>query len=177
MPKFRDSIVLPDNTVISGAEDLGGGDAFSSQLLHVRDEKTASTEGGTFTSGDWRTRTLNTSVTNEITGASLATDQVTLPAGDYFARWWAPVYSVERHSSRLQDVDTPATLLISRAAYSPSGSAGAQPSTGEGRFTLASETVVELQHRCSVTRNTDGLGVAGTFQTEVFADLLIWKVG
>ena len=53
------------------------------KLLHMRDEKANGTQGGTFTSGSWYTRDLNTVVTNEINGASLSSNQFTLPAGDY----------------------------------------------------------------------------------------------
>ena len=54
---------------------------FESALLHVRDEKSNGTAGGGFTSGSFQTRTLNTVMTNEISGASLASNQITLPSG------------------------------------------------------------------------------------------------
>src|SRR5690242_14620433 len=47
--------------------------------------------GGTFTSGAWRTRTLNEELRNTL-GASLASNQITLPAGSYYAEWWAVGY-------------------------------------------------------------------------------------
>ncbi len=42
------------------------------EIFHVRDEQLQNTAGGTFTSGAWRTRTLNTVKTNTIGGASLS---------------------------------------------------------------------------------------------------------
>lgn len=44
----------------------GTGNPFGAQLFHVQDQKASGTSGGTFTSGADRTRTLNTTVTNEI---------------------------------------------------------------------------------------------------------------
>ena len=41
-------------------------------FLHIQDQKPQGTYGGTFTAGAWRTRDLNTVLTNTITGASLA---------------------------------------------------------------------------------------------------------
>jgi len=61
-------------------------DNFSTQLFHVRDEKSNGVAGGNFTNGAWQTRTLNTSMTNEISGASLSSNQITLPSGTYFIR-------------------------------------------------------------------------------------------
>ena len=57
---------------------------FESQLFHVRDEKSSGTSGGNFSSGSYVTRTLNTSLTNEISGASLSSNQITLPSGTYY---------------------------------------------------------------------------------------------
>lgn len=48
------------------------------------------THGGTFTAGAWRTRDLNTVLTNTISGASLSNNQITLPAGKYYVEASAP---------------------------------------------------------------------------------------
>ena len=53
--------------------------AFEKQLLHVRDEKANGTAGGTNIAGV-NIRDLNTIKTNEITGASVSSNQITLPA-------------------------------------------------------------------------------------------------
>jgi len=52
-------------------------------MLQVAHIEPSATDGGTSVSGD-NTRTLNTVITNEITGASLSSNQVTLPAGEYW---------------------------------------------------------------------------------------------
>lgn len=55
-------------------DDEGNDFYLISPLLHVQDQKTSGTLGGTFTSGAWRTRDLNTELTNEITGGGLVYD-------------------------------------------------------------------------------------------------------
>ncbi len=151
---------------------------FGTQLLHVRDEKTSGTEGGTFTSGAWQTRDLNTSLTNEITGASLGSDQITLPAGSYFVEASAPAFGNLIHQLRFRNVSDATTALLGQnvKAGSVDGNAGNLASV-KGRFTIAAEKVFELQHRTTNTRNNDGLGAAAGFGTEVYAEVLIWKVG
>lgn len=50
-----------------------------------QDRKSDGTAGGQATTGAWTTATLNTEVYNTITGASLSSNKVTLPAGTYLA--------------------------------------------------------------------------------------------
>lgn len=47
-------------------------DPFTAALLHVRDEQTSGTHGGTSTSSTWHTRDINTEKTNELAGCGLA---------------------------------------------------------------------------------------------------------
>jgi hypothetical protein len=159
---------------------------FSSQLLHVQDQKAAGTEGGTFTSGAWRTRTLNTSVTNEITGASLATNQITLPAGTYFIIAHAPAVSPSAsgsftHKAKLRNVTDASDVLVGTAELQEADSSPSIESQSRshimGRFTIAAEKVFEIQHQCSQSSSTTGLGKAAGFSVvEVYTDVMIWKV-
>ncbi|MCC6889610.1 MAG: hypothetical protein IT536_13835 [Hyphomicrobiales bacterium] len=151
--------------------------AFQAQLYHLRDERSDGTAGGTFTAGSWITRTLNTEVTAEIGGASLASNAVTLPAGSYFIVATAPTFAVGTHRLRLRNTSDGSDTLL-----------GANASDGDlaccttahlaGRFTIAAQKTFELQHRCSNGQATEGLGRAATFGVaEVYADCMIWKVG
>ena len=60
----------------------------------IRDEKASGTTGGTFTSGAWQTRDLNTEVVDTGNHASVATNQITLAAGTYRFRIVAPAHLV-----------------------------------------------------------------------------------
>lgn len=150
---------------------------FSGQLVHVQDQKSLGTDGGTFSSGAWRTRDLNTELTNEVTGASLSSNQITLPAGDYFIEARAPVNGVDRHQTRLQDVTNAATLLTGSSEIAVQSFNVTTPSVITGRFTLSGTADVELQHRCETSNSGNGFGEAANFTTEVYSDVLIWKVG
>ncbi len=146
-------------------------------LLHVRDEKAANTGGGTFTQGDWRTRTLNTVVTNEISGASLASDQITLPAGTYEITAYAPAYRCGRHKAKLRDTTNTTDLIIGSSQYSTANDGPTPTSDVHGRFTLSGEVVLELQHQCAATRADLGFGVESNFSVvEVYAEVMIKKI-
>jgi hypothetical protein len=148
-------------------------------LLHVREEQASGTAGGTFTAGAWRTRVLNAVVFNAIVGASLASNQITLPAGDFEVLAFAPARSVDHHHARLYDA-TGAAVLVNGASGVVSSSESTQVvAPVVGRFSLAVPSLVELQHICLTTKATDGLGTArADFATvEVFSEIKLWKVG
>lgn len=153
--------------------------ATSNEALHVQDQKAAGTAGGSFTNGAWRTRDLNTAVTNTITGASLATNQVTLPAGTYRIRGSAPAYQVNTHQTRIQNITDGTTLIEGTLGYAAAATDANTVSLVGGAFTLAAQKVIELQHQCETSKATVGLGATGgvAFGTAVYGELLIEKVG
>ena len=102
---------------------------FESQLLHVRDEKANNTGGGTFTSGAWQTRTLNTSLTNEISGASLSSNQITLPSGTYFINALATADAVRAHKIKLRNITDSSDTLIGVNTYSGNDAIDSQTTT------------------------------------------------
>lgn len=163
-----------DSKAITPATRLAAG----RQLLHVRDEKTSGTNGGTFTSGSYQTRTLNTTLTNEITGASLSSNQITLPAGTYLVEASAPALNVDDHKVRLRNVTDGTDLIIGTSERSGAADSVATRSGVRGRFTLAAQKTLELQHRCVTTKSTNGFGEPAAFgDNEVYAEAMIWRVG
>lgn len=150
-------------------------ETFAKQLLHIRDEKAANTDGGTFTSGAWRTRDLNTVKTNEITGASLGSNQITLPAGTFYIEASSPAFAVSAHQIKLKNVTDGSDTIIGSTEWSYSSVQSR--SVLSGRFTLAAQKVMEIEHYCGVTESTDGFGhKANLGVTEVYTDVKIWKV-
>jgi len=165
------------NYTLASGEALVGGDSFARALLHVQEQQSAGTDAGTFTSGSWQTRTLNTVVTNEISGASLGSNQITLPAGTYIIEASLPGYRCDLHKGALYNTSDTAFELQGTSEKTTSASAISTRSFITGKFTISAEKVFELQHRCSSTKGTDGFGVASNFGvTEIYADVMIWKV-
>ena len=100
----------------------GGPDASGfltrNELFHVRDEKASNVDGGTFTSGAYRTRDLNTTKANDIEGASISANQIILPAGTYYMEASAPAFRVERHKTKLRNITDGSDTLIGTAEFS-----------------------------------------------------------
>jgi hypothetical protein len=142
-----------------------------------RDEKSSGTPGGTFTTGSWLTRDLNTSQFNNITSASLASNQITLPAGTYNIFITAPCFGVGHQQARLYNITDSAAAVLGASNYTRDG-ATATSSYGlaAGTFTITGTKVFEVQHRCDVTGTSNGFGVEVSWGTEVYASVTIEKV-
>jgi hypothetical protein len=147
--------------------------AFESELIHVEGRKSNGTNGGTFTNGAERTRELSDVVTNEITGASLGSNQITIPSGDYICMAYAHAGAVAANRVQLYNTTNSAILLTG------SSETGTWiRSTVSGKFTISGTKVIELRHRCTTTKNTNGLGSWHNFGShELYASVKLWKVG
>ena len=147
-------------------------------LLHIQDQKTSGTNGGTSIAGV-QTRVLNTVVTNEIPGASLSANQITLPVGTFEVTARAPARTSDQHKAYLYDTTGTADLLIGSSASSAAINDVQTDSILLGRFTLSTASVLELRHYITtVGAGTSGLGTGTvTGQIEIYSDIQIRKVG
>jgi hypothetical protein len=144
-------------------------------FLQVQDQKPSGTGGGSITSGSWHTRTLNTVVENGISGASLISNQITLPAGSYYIEAIASVTEPLAVRTRLRDTTNSADLLLStniEGNAASDGEVGLYPRIS-GNIQLAGSTTLELQMR---TGQNGDRGRASSFGvTEIYADVQIWE--
>jgi hypothetical protein len=182
-PASGDYIAIADTSDSGNAKKVLASDLavlLSTQLLlHIQDQKTSGVNGGTFTAGANRTRDLTTVITNEIPGASLGSNQITLPAGSYYIEVRAPAFYVAKHQAYLRNItDGLTTLTGSSTAVNFLESSGSiTDSCIQGKFTIASSKVFEVQHRCSATFATFGFGQSTSFGPfEVYTDVRIWKL-
>ena len=156
----------------SSVEDLVN--PFSNELLHVRDEKDASTNGGTSSTGT-QTRTLNTVVTNEITGASLSSNQITLPSGTYYIEAYAIAYKTNQSLIHLLNVTDTSNMVFGRSNYISTAEAVQTVNLLAQRFTISAQKVFELRHYIASGRSSNGLGVANGQNINIYSDVLIWR--
>jgi hypothetical protein len=146
------------------------------QTATFNDTKASSTTGGTFTSGAWRTRDLQTTQSNSITGCSLASNQITLPAGTFRITGFAPATFVDRHQTRIYNITGSAMLILGMSAYNEGNVGSVGASFFDGVVTLASSTVIELQHYGQTTQSSFGFGNSITWGDAIFSTITITKV-
>lgn len=143
----------------------------------VEDRKSAGTDGQALgsTSGTWYKRDLTTLVRNTI-GATLASSQVTLPAGTYYITWRAPAYKTREHKTRLYNASTSATVAYGSAEYSHTDMAVSTNSIGGAVVTLSATQALQIDHYAYAVTLYGPLGKATGSGTEVYTHIEIWKV-
>ena len=135
------------------------------------------TNGGGSTATTWTKRTLNTTVINNITGASIAASVITLAAGSYVVNASAPTFESFLFKIRLQNTTDSSTAALGTSEYSQaSGSQGRAFMTGY--FTITGNKNFELQNYVSVARANIGFGNPTNIASvsEVYTTIQIDKV-
>ena len=155
--------------------------AFESALLHVVDEQATNTAGGGTTEDNWTLRVINTVRTNEITGASLGSNQITLPAGTYWVEGSSATgNAVEETHTRLYNTTDSSSVAHSGGSYISTWTFGTDFTPARGRFTIAGEKVFEWQMMTDRTTATVGWGYnfnTPASVTNIYTDIRIWKTG
>lgn len=145
----------------------------------IRDEKAANVHGGTFTSGAWQPRDLTVKVSDLGGHATLAANRVTLAPGIYLVKAKCPANATGAHYARLQNITDGTTLILGTTENTPTTVTNMTCSWMIGRITLFIPTVIEIQHRCTTTRASDGFGVrcnADPTRVEIYTVLELIKL-
>ena len=166
---------------ISGSSTAG-----TTKCAILEDQKPSNTNGGTFTSGAWRDRTLN-SETDPQSFVTLDGGNVyfSLAAGTYEIDWSAPATMVDKHQTRLMFATN--TGFSSGVGYVYGSSeyvdqnedinADCTRYFGTTVKTITETTYFKIQHRCTTTKPNDGFGTPNNFtgdsQVEVYTQVKI----
>ena len=147
------------------------------QDIAIFNETQASgTQGGGSVATTWTKRTLNTTLVNNITGASIATSVITLPAGSYLISASAPCYESNTFKIRLQNTTDATTAILGTSEYD--GSSSVQTRTFlNGFVTITGTKNFELQHWVQTARINLGFGYptsAGV--SEIYSTIQITRV-
>lgn len=149
---------------------------FESSLLHITHETADSDNAGGVTANSWNTGTINTIKTNEISSATLSSNVISLPAGNYYIQ--AEMFLTNCHyvQTRLRDTTNSTTLVIGNNVYTE-GYAGAS-SNCIGRFTLSGTANIEFQYYCTFlyVNTGQGFGLPTSGEVNRFKNVQIWKI-
>lgn len=152
-----------------------GGQALSN-CLWMNDTKATGTAGGTSSTGA-NTRVLNTTVANNISGASLASNQVTLPAGTYRIEASAPANRSGRSRLYLYNVTDGVTALLGATGFTTTTASEQVTSSVNGYITIAASKVFELRQYVQSGFASNGLGIdVSDGQSEIYAQLFVWRM-
>ena len=145
----------------AGLTKTGGFGKFSSYALlaKVHDSGTSTTYFGAYTTGDWRTRDLDTEISDEDGIVTISSNQFTLQAGNYFIRFACAMYHCGNHAIRLRNITDSSTAGVGEPNYSYTYSSMLM-TTGTCRVSIDSAKVFEVQGYPSITKASNGMGFA-----------------
>jgi len=152
----------------------GGGHGSLSQPATIYDSKSIGTNGGTFNSGSWILRDLNTVQSDPNGIVTVSFNQIFVASGSYVFMISCPAYAVGNHQARLYNV-TNSVVVAEGSVETTSGFSVQTRSTINCSTTVAVPTVFEVQHRCTLTKTTDGLGISGGMSNEIYTVVQIWE--
>lgn len=126
------------------------------------------------TSGSFQTYPL-TSITNEISGASVASNRITLPAGEYWVEGFVRTGKTTNGAhTRFRNLTDVSTAIVGTVAWSNAGGGYADGlSFLRGGFTIAGSKTFELQ---VFYANSSAFDWVASGETNYHADLVVWKI-
>jgi hypothetical protein len=172
------ALAAPSQGQVLGAAVISGVPTpfwFFPATILIKELQTSGTNGGTFTAGAWRTRTLNT-VQNDTQGfVSLNSNQILLPAFNWRVSARAPAANCGNHQCRLQNVSAGTTVAMGSNSYG--NPAGVQSdSVVDACFSSNGSDLYELQHQCQITVANVGFGGPNSFGGEVYSTVLLERL-
>lgn len=147
------------------------------RIAYLSDVKASGTGGGTFTSGAWQTRTLNTLIDPTGIVTSLSSNVFTLPSGTYLIEASAPADLTNGHMAKLFNNTLTTDVLFGTSAHAPSTLNTTSRSIIVGEITITNPTSFTIQHRCVTTSVTEGFGKGANIgSSEKYTEVKITKI-
>jgi hypothetical protein len=113
-------------------------------------------------------------------GASLDSGlaQFTLAAGTYLVKAQAPAFYCSQHRIRLWNVSDATTALLGTSELTNPGTGDSSTcSTINEVLTIATSKTFQLEHRVAASKSLNGYGVPNGWDTEIYSDIFIQKIG
>lgn len=154
----------------------------SPEVCYFKDIKTTGTSGGSFNSGAWQTRVLNTvnqdgsSTSASCPFATLSSNQVILSPGEYEIEANAIGHNVNKHQIRIRNISDSTTPIVGTSEYADAAS-NTNRSFAFGTFSPTTSKTIEVQHQCETSKASTGFGLSNSFgESELYAQMKIKKV-
>ena len=160
---------------ISGANLTGISAGLFGNYAILTDVKSEGNDGGTFTSGQWQVRDLNTEYYDPDGIVTLSSNIFVLQAGYYFIRFSATAHRVGTHKCVLFRESGTQTIFAHGSSERLVTDGGSNRSEGVWRGQISGTVNLQIRHRCSDTRDNDGLGKASTAGDEIYTIVEIFK--
>ena len=155
--------------------------------LSLQDRKTMGTSGGTATAAAWNTRDINTVLVNNISGASLGTNNFTLPVGRYYIKnITACAYAVNANQIRLYNItnsqvqsDINSNQIVGTCERANITGICSTHSVISGIYfdVTTSAKSFRIEHYAGVSSGASDFGIITNVADEIYLNIEIEKVG
>jgi len=165
----------PGPTGPTGATGATGpaGPIGGSFLAIIEDRQTDS-NGQSYTSSTWTTQRLNNVAANSISGLSLSSNTITIPAGTYYVDASVSFAGANSRVGQLRFTNSAGTIKILGVAMSYSAAGGGQGlATLRGQIVVPSSTTFNLQVWFN---NTTATPFISTGEDMIYSSLIIQKI-
>ncbi len=131
-------------------------------LAVITDQKPAGTESGSFISGAWRTRDLNTILTGADNIQGLSSNRISLLSNDYLVWGWAPSRATQLAQTRIQDITNNVTVGLGLGQLPRTTNTLNNTSQFLGFISAQDPAItIEIQHQASTDALATGFGASG----------------
>ena len=169
-----DGAVLYSSQTLTDAQKIQARSNIGSSAVPdavIEDQKASGTDGGTFTSGAWQTRVLNTEVRDPDGLVSISSNQFT-PTVAGWVEWTCPAFQTASHSTRLYNVTDSAVVGTGSSGSAYNANNG---SSSFGGAAVIAEKAYRVEHYCTGTKTTNGFGDGHSLGTNVYTRLKFWR--
>ena len=148
------------------------------QTAIFNETQAGTTNGGTVVAATFTKRTLNTTIVNEITGCSIASSVITLPAGTYLVNASSPYYRIDAAIIRLRNTTDSTNAIVGTSEYVLTSVFAQVKCFLQGQFTITASKNFEVQYWAETNSgSTGGLGVSNNAGIgQVYTSIQIQKV-
>ena len=160
---------------ISGAALTGISAGLFGNYAILLGTKSEGSDGGTFTANQWQVRDLDTEYYDPDSIVTLNNNIFVLNAGYYFIRFSATAHRVGTHKCVLFRESGTQTIFAHGSSERLVTDGGSNRSEGIWRGQISGTVNLQIRHRCSSTRDNDGLGKASTAGDETYTIVEIFK--
>jgi len=144
------------------------------QVASFVEYQSSATAGGTSTTGSFIKRTLNTTLINTITGCTLTSSVIALPAGTYEIQANSVTINSNSSQIKLRNTTDSTDTIFGVTEFS---AAGSNTNSLTGSFTITGTKNFEIQYRVSAGVAGDGLGIPASFgNSNCYTNCTIRKV-
>ena len=150
--------IVNSTGAVSGVIGTTVGTPAGESTAFIGDQKGVTTDGGSATSGAWRTRDLNTEFSDTDGIVSIGSNQFTLQAGTYTVNWSTPFRNTDRAITRLYNITDGSQTSQSTTPYWSDPIGG--HNVGYGHFTISGAKAYEIQYIVQTTHASNGLGLS-----------------